>query len=237
MALPKLNVVKHTTILPFSKEKVTFTPYTVEDEKILLAAEAARTSDADFYVTNIETVIRKCLSESSVKYEDLEAVDVEFLLLQLRSKSVGEIVQFKYTDEDGKNTILSLNLEEFTVELNPEHEYTIELTDEIGLKMRDLKFHQKIQYSTKFNEKNKTDIIFETIIDCVESIYDGDTIYVVGQDSTREEVKQFIYSISGEASRKLYNFVSTMPQLSITATLKNGTKKKFTSGDVDFLTL
>lgn len=237
MALPKLNVVQHTTILPFSKEKITFRPYTVEDEKILLAAEAARTTDANFYVKNIEQVIKNCLGENALLYEKLEAVDVEYLLLQLRSKSVGEVVEFKYTDESGKTEVLSLNLEAFQVDLNPEHEYDIKLTDEIGIKMRDLKFHQKIQYGTKFSEKNRTDIIFETIIDCVESIYDGDNIYVVGQDTTREEVTKFIYSISGEASRKLYSFVSTMPQLSIEVQLKDGSKKKFSSGEVDFLTL
>lgn len=238
MALPKLNVVKHETTLPFSKEKITFRPYTVEDERILLAAEAARDTDSSFYERNVLQVIKNCLGDDSDKINSLPAVDIEFLLLQLRAKSAGETVEFRFKDkETGDVKKATVNLEQFKVEIDPEHVYTIELSDDVGLKMRDLTFTQKISYASKFNEKNKTDIIFETIIDCVESVYDNDNIYVVGQDATREEVKQFIYSISGDASKKLYTFVGTLPQLSVEGTLEDGSKHTFTGGEVDFLAL
>lgn len=238
MALPKLRVPEFPLTFPLSNKKITFRPYTVGDEKLLLAAASARASDPEFFVNNTFKVIRNCISSPEL-LDTLPSVDVEFLLLQIRSKAVGEIVDVAYKDENGVSHRGVVNLEEFYVVHNPDHKYDITLSESplVGIKMKDLSFVQRMKYSAKFDNSNsKTDAIFETIIDCVESIYDDDKVYVVGVDCTRAEVQQFIEGISGQ-SAQLYNFIATMPQLETKITLQDGSKKAVNSSQVDFLAL
>lgn len=236
MALPILKQLVYSTTLPLSKKKIKFRPYTVKDEKILLIASTSKNKDPQFYLDNISTVIKNCIVETEIEYEKMLSVDVEYLLLQLRAKSVGETVDLSYTNDAGEKEDISLNLEEFKVDVDPEHLYTIELTPEVGLKMKDLLFVERINYGSKYNDDNKAEVIYDTIIDSVVSIYDESNVYVIGQDTTKEELRVFIEGLAG-VSGKLYQFIQTMPQLSVEATLKSGEKKTFTSSDFDFLAL
>lgn len=237
MALPVIKKLEYETTLPLSKQVVTFRPYTVGDEKLLLSAAAARESDPQFYLNNTLKVISSCLGSKGELVNVLPAVDVEFLLLQIRAKSVGEMIEIRYRDEEeGRVFNLEINLEKFTVKVPENHQYKIEITDEIGFVMRDLPFKEKITYATRFTDKTKSDIVYETILDCIVSIYDADTVYVVGTDTTKEEAREFLNSLQN-MSKRLYEFISTMPQLQIEVTLPDGRQKTFTGGEVDFLAL
>lgn len=237
MALPVIKQNIYTKTLPLSKVEIKFRPYTVKDEKLLLTASTSKNKDPQFYLDNVSTVIKNCIVECEKPYEKMASVDVEYLLLQLRAKSVGEIVELSYQSEgDTEKQTLSINLEDFKVDIDPEHLYTIELTDTVGLKMRDLLFVERISYAAHYNEDNKAEVIYDTIVDCIESIYDENNVYVIGQDTTKKEAREFIENLTG-VSAKLYKFIETMPQLSVEVVLKNNEKKTFTSSDFDFLAL
>lgn len=234
MALPVVKVLEYPLTLPYSKKNITFRPYTVGDEKLLLAAESARKDKPKFYVNNTMKVLRGVVGADADLLDTLTSIDVEYLLLQIRAKSVGEIVTIKVPKEDGKFAETEINLESFQMVEDPKHVHKIELTESIGLVMKDLTFADKINYMARFSGENQSDMIFETIVDCVVSIYDDDKVYVVGQHTTKEEVRQFIDSLAG-VSHKLFEFIATMPQLSVDVKLPDGTTKAFTSNDIDFL--
>jgi len=61
-------------------------------------------------------------------------------------------------------------------------------------------------------------------------------VYVVGVDTTKEEVRQFIEQLSGH-SAKLYKFIATMPVLATDITTPDGVVHTITSSQVDFLAL
>lgn len=236
MALPVIKQNIYSKTLPFSKKTIKFKPYTVKDEKLLLTASTSRDNDPQFYIDNVTNVIKNCIVESETPFEKLTSVDVEYILLQLRAKSVGEIVELSYRNKDDQKEIVTINLENFKCDIDPEHEYKIQLTDDVGLIMKDLLFVERISYGAKYNENNKAEVIYDTIIDCIESIYDEDNVYTVGQETSKKEVRDFIENLSGMSS-KLYKFIQTMPQLSVDVTLQSGEKKTFTSSDFDFLAL
>jgi hypothetical protein len=88
--LPALKHPQYTTTLPVSKQKVTYRPFTVQEEKnILIAVESDDTSSI---VTSAWELVNSC-SGGKLNKEALAGADFEFLLLQIRSKSVGEVVE------------------------------------------------------------------------------------------------------------------------------------------------
>lgn len=234
----KISSNSYTITFPINKTTTKFKPYTVGDEKILLAAAAARESDPQFYIDNTLEVIRKCISDDTNLLDSLASADVEYLLLKIRSKSVGENITIQYKHPKEKEAVqIDLDLDKFTVEVDPKHEYTIKLSEEVGMQMKDITFVDKISYGSKFNDANKTDAIYQTIVDCVDKIYDGEDVYVVGHNITKAEVSEFIYSLTG-ISTQLYQFIATMPQLSITFEHPK-TKEVVTlrGNEIDFLAL
>lgn len=227
---------------PVSKIDAFFRPYTVGDEKILLTAAAERDSNPKLYIANTLKVIRGCIDDKqNLILDKLVAADVEYLLMQIRAKSVGEKIDIKYSpqsknDEKMLAVDIQIDLEKFYVLEDPQHNYTIELSPTIGMKMRDLTFVEKINYGAN-NKKTKTDTLFEMITDCVESIYDGDQIYIVGQNATKLEVSGFIETLQ-HTSKELYQFVATMPQLAVDIQLPNSTEIITLKGaEIDFLAL
>ena len=85
--LPKLATPKYDMIVPSTGESITYRPYVVREEKVLLIAME---SESDIAIENAVTDIIKLCVESPIKVEDLTNFDVEFMFVTLRSKSVGE---------------------------------------------------------------------------------------------------------------------------------------------------
>jgi hypothetical protein len=239
--LPQLSKHTHEITFPLSKITTTFRPYTVGDEKLLLAASAAKDDDAKFYINNTLKVIRNCINDTDGILEKLVSAEVELLLLKIRAKSVGEKVTVKYkepsADAKAKPIELEIDLDQFRIDVDPEHLYEIKLSEGIGMVMKDISFVDKINYSVKYKGNNKTDVIFQTIVDCVVSVYDAETVYTVGQNCTKAEVMQFIEHLSG-VSDKLYKFISTMPQIAVDVIHpQTGETLTLKGSEIDFLAL
>ena len=235
MKLPVINAVEHEVTLPLSQKKIHFRPYTVGDEKTLLTAATAKKNDPAFYLKNTIKVLQGCITDDT-KVDSLASIDVEFLFIQLRGKSAGEEIQVQKVDpETKKKTEFLIHTDRFRLKADPEHEYKIDLTDNIGLKMKDIMFSDKILYASKYNETNQAEAIYDTIIDSVEAIYDDNNVWVVGTDVTKEEARQFILSASGVSS-KLYKFISTMPKLVVDAVVvETGEVIEMSGSELDFL--
>lgn len=235
MKLPVIKATEYEITLPLSKKKLTFRPYSVGDEKILLAAATSKNSDPGFYIKNTIKVLKGCITDDT-DLDLLAALDVEYLFVQLRGKSAGEEIQFHREDpETKKKTEYLIQTDKFRLKEDPEHEYKIQLTDTVGLKMKDLTFRDKILYSSKYTEANQTEAIYDTIIDSVESIFDENNVWVVGTDITKEETKAFILPLTG-VSHKLYKFIGTMPKLVVDAfEVGTGTIKELSGSEIDFL--
>lgn len=235
--LPKYKQLEHSLILPLSQKQVTYRPYTVADERVLIAAAAARESDPNFYITNTLSVINGAIT-NDVDIRRLPGIDVRYLLLAQRAKSVGELIEFE-TEDKKRGTI---NLDDVKL-VNPKtkQDYLIDIGQGLGVKMRDLLFEEEIKFSAVSIPKNPDEatgvqakIFYDMIISSVESVYDENDAWVVGEDITREEVEEFINDIPTSISSKLYEFASMVPYLEAKA-IVDGEEQIITSKEVDFL--
>jgi hypothetical protein len=134
MALPKIDSPIFMLDLPSTKETIKYRPFTVKEEKILLIASQ---SDEEKEITSaIEQIITNC-AISDVDLKKMTSYDIEYFFLQLRARSVNNIINLSITDDvDGEVYEVEINLDEVLVPIDENREFQIKLNSEITWKMR-----------------------------------------------------------------------------------------------------
>ena len=137
MALPKLNdKPKYELTVPSTGTKIRFRPYLVKEEKILMLA--MESEDKKATVNAIVDTIMACVDGDEIDENKLTSFDVEYMFLNIRAKSVGEVSKLRVLCQDDGKTYanVEIDLNEIQVTVNDEHTNKIELTDEMGVIMK-----------------------------------------------------------------------------------------------------
>ena len=114
MALPIIETPRYELTLPSQDIKVQFRPFLVKEEKILLVAMESKNNNEIISATKN---IQKACTFDKLDIYSLPMFDIEFLLLQIRGKSVGEVAIFKVICPDDKMTATDVKLNLSTVEV------------------------------------------------------------------------------------------------------------------------
>ena len=235
MALPTINTPTYELVVPSTDEKIKYRPFLVKEEKILLiASESGKQEDI---INAIKQIATAC-TFGKLKIGRMPMFDVEYIFLQIRAKSVGEVSELTLIAPDDKETrvIVEVDLSEVKVQEIEGHTNKIELTDEMGIYM---------QYPTvdTFSKSGMTEItasnMLEVISACIAQVYDkkGEEVWE-SKDSTKKELVDFIEQLSSKQFAEIQKFFDTMPKLKHVVTVKNPKTKKETdvvlSGLSDF---
>lgn len=192
---------------------------------------AAHSKDFAMIKDSLEAILDACiLDKNDIKIKDLATFDVEYLFLQLRSKSIGEQIKLQFNHPDNLNrkgeacdcvTHINLNIAEIDVDRKPDHTNVIKLTPDgnIGIVMKYPTMsaanpYDKINYDDPNDPKN-ADAIFNVIIECMESIYEGENVYSI-KTHPKEEVRQFLEQLTQEQFQKINDFFDGIPKLTKT---------------------
>ena len=97
MSLPVINAPTYELAIPSTKEKITYRPFLVKEEKILLLA--MEDGDEKTISLALKQIIENC-TDGKVDVEKLALFDLEFVFLRIRAKSVGENVKVNLLCED-----------------------------------------------------------------------------------------------------------------------------------------
>ena len=172
MALPKMNIITHTLTLPSSGKELTYRPFLVKEEKMLMMAmESGENKDM---IRALRDIMVSCV-DGDLDIDKLPMFDVEYIFLQLRSSSVGEMTPITYSlDNDickkNKNENCSysveVNLNDIKVEKQKDHTDLIGLTDDIKLKMKYPKMETSADIAGVEGEA-LLERTFEMIGDCI----------------------------------------------------------------------
>lgn len=214
MALPSLSTPKYELELT-TGQKVNYRPFLVKEEKVLLVA--AETGDDKDILNAIVDIIQSC-TDNAVDIKTTPVFDIEYLFLNIRAKSVGEVANLRLVcPDDGKTKVdVDVTISDVKVQGSAGHEKTIKLTDQIGMVMR----YPTIEDVGLLEGEMTADKIFDLIATCVDQIYDGDKIYEK-QDMSKDEIHEFINSMNSKQFAELQGFFETMPKLRHTVTVKN----------------
>jgi hypothetical protein len=228
--LPTIETPKYQLTLPSTGDIIEYRPFLVKEEKILMIAQEANTQIA--MVTAMKDVIKSCTFNKVDLYK-LAMYDLEYILLQIRSKSVGESIEVGIQCDQCEEVVpVTIDLSKVNIIKGEEMENKIQLNDEIGITLKSPTL-KDVEKSSKGANKST---INEAIISVIESVYDSDNVYPLNQ-ATPKEVDSFIDSLNSEQVVKIQSWVDNLPQLKhdVEFTCKNGhTTKKTLSGLADF---
>ena len=218
MALPKLTTPTYELEVPSTDEKIKYRPFLVREEKILLIAlESGKSEDI---INAVKDIVTACTFDK-LDLGKMPMFDVEYVFLNIRAKSVGEISSLRLLCPDDKETYanVDVNLSEVTVQVEKEHSEKIELTDEMGIIMTYPSIDSMA--STGITDISAENML-EVIGSCILQIYDkkGEEVFEA-KDQTKKEMTDFIEQFNTKQFQKLQEYFDTMPKLKHMVEIEN----------------
>jgi len=223
MALPKLNTPTYELEVPSSDEKIKYRPFLVKEEKILMIAMESK--DNKQIIEAVKAIVNECTFDK-IDISKMPMFDVEYIFLQIRSKSVGEVSKLKLLcPDDGKTYAdVEIDLNEVKVQVGDDHTNKIELTDDMGVIMT---YPNIDSFDNMGIQEIKASNMLDIIGTCILQIYEekGEKVYEA-KDQTKKELNDFIESMNTKQFQNIQKFFDSMPKLKHTITVKNPKTKK-----------
>jgi|TARA_B110000967_G_C18881021_1_gene561068 hypothetical protein len=207
MKLPKIDLPLFETKLPSTEETVQYRPFTVREEKILLVAQESK--DPNQMVLAMRQIATNCCPNLEVN--TIAMFDLEFIMMQIRAKSVNNKIEFVLSDPDtGAPVELELDVDDIELVIPEGHTKEITVTDDMYLMMRYPRLDE-VSLFLKVVDK-PTESLFDVMTSCIESVVVGDEVQSL-KEYTKKEIVEFVESFPGGTVDALQNFFETMPKL------------------------
>ena len=171
---------------------------------------------------NATKQILRQVTFNKLEVETLPTFDVEYIFLQVRAKSVGEIAKFKIICPDDKETYgeVEVDVSKVEVQVDDKHTNNVVLDEKRKLGVVMKYPNMKVLYSTSNIKEMKYDDIMKLVIGCVDYIYEGEKNYPT-KESTTEELQSFFENLSQDQFVSMRKFFESMPRLRHTTKVKN----------------
>ena len=228
MPLPTIETPTYELKLPSSNKKIKYRPFLVKEEKILIIALESKNQNE---ITNAVTdVLKKCILTKGVDVDTLPTFDIEYLFLNIRSKSIGEDIKLTVTcpDDNITKVPVTIYVDEIKVVKPRGHKTDVVLDDNMTLRMKYPSLSQFISnnFDTEDEAEAMVDKTFNVVADCMDTIYTGEDAWEA-KDYTPAERIDFVNQLNSKQYKEIEKFFSTMPKLSHTIEVVNpNTKKK-----------
>tara|TARA_A100001388_G_C28597174_1_gene416366 strand:+ start:45 stop:776 length:732 start_codon:yes stop_codon:yes gene_type:complete len=217
MALPKINTPTYELTIPSNGKKIKYRPFLVREEKILILA--LESEDTKQITTAVVDILSECVLTKNIDVTKLATFDIEYLFLNVRSKSVGETVDVNITcPDDGKTSVeMSINIDSIKVQKVKGHKSIIKLDDQYSMKLKYPSMTQFIESNFESGqdggEGSDIDKSMGMITSCIEMIYDNEESWDAA-DSSQKELEEFIEQLNSKQFKLIEKFFETMPKLS-----------------------
>ena len=206
MALPQLNSARYETVIPSTGQSISFRPYLVKEEKVLMLA--LESQDQNMIMRAIKDVIEACVFDN-ININDLAIFDIESLFLHLRSKSVGENIDLKMKCSECESlSDVSINIDDIgTPEVKSDNQ--VMLTDTVGVVLK----YPSFESISKLGEELDTvDGAFKMVASCIDTIFDEDNVYDAKSESSKN-IQEFLENLNSDQFKMLTGFFENMPAL------------------------
>ncbi len=209
MSLPLVNTAKHTVKLPGCGLDVEYRPFFVKEQKILL--QATESEDAAQIASATNDMIKACTFEK-LNLEDLTSTDIEYLLLKIRAKSVGETAKIQLKCQHCKHpNEYEINLDAIEPTGEVADEQKVKVSDSIGVCFK-LPTVGNLKKFMEISGGTATDTLIATMGASIDYVYDADAVYPSNEQSP-EELIEFLESLNSEQFRNAQGAFDNFPRL------------------------
>ena len=215
--LPKLDIPIYETQLISNGQTVRYRPFLVKEQKLFLMA--AESDDPKDTINAIKQVLRNCVLDD-IDIENMATFDIEYLFLQLRARSIGEVVNLRFNCNNtvtekgeeqkcGNLVKIDVNVLDVNPIKNENHTNKIQITEKIGVVLKYPTFG-----SIDFAGLDTQDMqqILNVIVSCIDFIYDDEQVYYA-KDTKKEELVEFIENMKQTDLEKISSFFTSLPKL------------------------
>ena len=238
MSLPKLNAPEYRLNIPSTDEEITYRPFLVKEEKLLLIAQETGTDKATYDA--IKQIVNNCCS-NDLDIEKMPLFDLEYIFLNIRAKSVGEVTKLKVKcPDDGETEIeVEVDLTKINVQMDKTHDARIQVSEnpKIGLLMSYPTIDTVSGGAPKKEGANNAKVLFDMISNCMYQIWQGEETFDCMDYSTKDKLT-FLESLSHQQFEKIQTVFESMPTIKHEIEVENpktGVKSTMTlSGMNDF---
>ena len=211
MALPIQSAPKYTISLPSDGKEVKFRPFLVKEQKLLMLAQEE--NDEGKTMEAIKDLIRT-VTFQEVEPDTLPIIDMEYLFLKIRAKSVGETANIKLTcndascpDESRGTGETVVNIDEVEV-VGDEPEMKIMINDEIGIEFR----YPTVGDMGGVEQLDQGSQTVEVIKKSIKSIYTEEDVFLA-KDTSDKELTEFVENLTVQQLEKLGGFFQSLQRL------------------------
>ena len=206
--MAKIALPIYTRKLPSTGKEVKFRPFTVKEEKSLLLA--LQEADMPTLANAIGNLIAAC-TDGSVDPEAMPYYDIEYLFLQIRSKSIGEIIDMIGNCECSENarTEFTIDIDTTKVEPTPTGNISLQIPDtEYTIEFR----HPSLSDFVKSVTSNGQDSE-EIVANCIVRVFTESEV----MNWSKQETLEFVESMTTKQQRGIAEFMKSMPMVKLPA--------------------
>lgn len=246
--LPQINSPTYQIELPVSKIKLKIRPFMAREEKILLMAMENKSVKIDEIKSAILQIITNCVVGMKLDVDMLPSVDIEYIFMQLRKRSVGETIELAYdlretfecaTEKCPETYNVKIKIDDIKLKSSENIKRIIKLNDTIGVVLKPMSFATSMQIAenSKINESEK---MFEFIACMVTDIFDGDNVIDTKTLPKADLLTWIETSFSHQALEETLKYINELPYFSSDINVEckqcGKTKTMDIKGMVDFFT-
>ena len=190
MALPVASTAKYELTLPSQQKTIKYRPFLVKEEKVLLMA--MESGDAKEMLSAIKEIVKSCTFGEMIA-EEYPMFDIEYVFLQIRSKSVGEKTKLKILCPDDGKTYAETEIDLSKIEVYVDDDHTpnviLDESRKLGVVMR-YPALKDVNADTLAGDINiqKT---YDMITNCIDQIYEGEQVFL-RKDTSDKELREFV---------------------------------------------
>jgi len=193
----------YETFLPFSKQKVNYSPFKVKDLKnisIILQEDDKKLS--------LKALIQCLQNNTNLKNpEQLCLADAEYLFLQIRSKSIDEVLNLIINGESCKVNIADIKTK------NTIQSQTINILEDVSLILQTPSISDILNLNT-FSEEEYQKL-------CIKKVFIKNELYDL-KKYISNDIAQILDNLPIKCIQELNNFISNEPALFIEYKEKEG---------------
>ena len=211
MALPKQSAPKYTCILPSDGREVTYRPFLVKEQKVLLMAFESK--DNKQMINSMLDCLSSCVPDAPIN--ELATFDVDYMFSQVRSKSVGETSTVMHACSNcNEENEVKIRLDQIKVDIGEDFKKfkDVEIDKNIVVELKYPSYFDVSKNMKSSDDMSEAEVLIESITACMKAVKTEDE-YLLIKDESKEEVETFINSLTNQQLEMITNFAQNVPKL------------------------